>query len=256
MIKSITRLWPLYELFIFFIFITLFSSCSPEKNKAQKIIDQVISEYGGSAYENVKIEFDFRERHYTAIRENGKFTYSREFRDSVGQTVKDIFNNQGFSRAINGQQVDVDEEWQERYSESINGVIYFALLPYPLNDPAVIKRYIGEATVKGEPYHKIEVTFKEEGGGKEFRDTFIYWIHQNNSTMDYFAYDFETDGGGSRFREAINPRREGGILFQDYNNFKPGIEGIPLAQYDSLFMEENLQKLSIIDLHNIQVQPL
>lgn len=255
MIKLIIRLWPLYKILIFFIFIFFLSSCNTN-NEAQNIIDQTISEYGGSAYENVQIEFDFRDRHYTAIRENGRFTYSREFQDSLGQTVKDTYDNHGFTRSINGQEVDVSEEWQGKYSESINGVIYFALLPYPLNDPAVIKKYIGDDTVKGEPYHKIEVTFREEGGGTEFRDTFIYWIHQNKSTMDYFAYDFETDGGGSRFREAINPRREGGIMFQDYNNFKPGIEGIPLAQYDSLFMEGKLQKLSLIDLQNLKVIPL
>ncbi|CAN5128759.1 hypothetical protein BH23BAC1_BH23BAC1_30030 [soil metagenome] len=256
MIKSTINLWPLYKNFLLIIIFIFFNSCTSPNNKAQDIIDQTISEYGGSSYENVQIDFDFRDRHYTAIQENGRFTYSREFQDSLGQKVVDVLDNNGFSRSINGQKVNVDEGWQERYSESINGVIYFALLPSPLNDPAVIKNYLGEVNVKGEPYHKIEVTFREEGGGKEFRDTFIYWIHQENSTMDYFAYDFETDGGGSRFREAKNARREGGIVFQDYYNYKPAVDGVPLAKYDSLLMEGKLEKLSEINLERVQVRPL
>ncbi len=89
----------------------------------------------------------------------------------------------------------------EVYSNSVNSVAYFALLPFRLNDAAVNKRYIGTSEIKGEPYFEIEVTFQQKGGGKDHDDVFIYWIHQQHFTMDYLAYSFIVDGGGTRFRK-------------------------------------------------------
>ena len=45
--------------------------------------------------------------------------------------------------------------------------------------------------------------------------------------MDYFAYDFETDDSGTRFREAYNARTVGGIRFQDYLNFTSPVIAAP-----------------------------
>ena len=50
---------------IVLVFATL-SSCHPDK--ADKIIDQVIEQHGGEAYEVFELAFDFRDRHYTASR--------------------------------------------------------------------------------------------------------------------------------------------------------------------------------------------
>jgi hypothetical protein len=71
--------------------------------------------------------------------------------------------------------------------------------------------------------------------------------------MDYFAYSFESDGGGLRFRKAVNPRRIGGILFQDYINFTPPSDDIPLDSLQRMFEQGKLKKLSDIKLENIHV---
>ena len=72
---------------------------------------------------------------------------------------------------------------------------YFAQLPYGLNSPAVQKKILGEATINGNTYYEIEVTFSKEGGGIDFEDRFVYWIHKENFTVDFLAYRYATNGG-------------------------------------------------------------
>ncbi len=64
--------------------------------------------------------------------------------------------------------------------------------------------------------------------------------------MDYLAYLYHTDGGGLRFREAINQRRVNGILIQDYVNLKPEDEGIDIMTIAELYEAGELKVLSEI----------
>lgn len=218
-------------------------------------MDSAIEAHGGKRFENAFIEFDFRDRHYTSHRQNGQFTYTREFSDSSGH-IKDILTNEGFRREINGGMAKISGERAVAFTNSVNSVIYFALLPYGLNDPAVIKTYVKETELLTKKYHLIQVTFKQDGGGKDHEDVFLYWINQETSIVDYFAYSYLTDGGGLRFRAAINPRYVEGILFQDYDNYKPAHDGVTLNQLDSLFQTDALEKLSVIKHENVQVRLL
>lgn len=171
-------------------------SCQPSTDKqeektaskAQEIITSAIETHGGKLYENVSLSFEFRDRHYTAFRKNGQYVYTREFTDSTGH-IKDVLSNEGFYREINGSKVELPEERENAYANSVNSVIYFALLPHGLNDAAVNKEYLGEAIIKDQPYHKIKVTFDPEGGGSDHEDEFIYWIHQKSNSMDFLGYN-------------------------------------------------------------------
>lgn len=221
-------------------------------DKGDQIINETIEHHGGEAYEEFELAFDFRDRHYTASRNKGIFMYTREFSDSTG-TIKDVLNNSGFQRYRNGKLAALTDERRNAFTNSVNAVIYFALLPFGLNDDAVNKKWIEQTIIKGEPYDVIYVSFDPQGGGKDHQDEFLYWIHQDKKTMDYMAYNYETDGGGLRFREAINPRKVGSILFQDYVNYKPADETIPLKQIKALFTSGKLEKLSDIKLENITV---
>jgi len=224
-------------------------------NRAQQVVDKAIEAHGGEKFQKVKVEFDFRERHYTSMRNRGKYTYTRAFNDSTGR-VKDVLTNDSFHREINGNRVPITDERAEAFSNSVNSVVYFALLPYGLNDPAVRKSYIGERTIRGNAYHLIRITFEEEGGGQDFEDVFLFWINPENFRVDYFAYSYKSDGGGIRFREAINPRILNGLLFQDYNNFKPKSDTVTLDQMQELFESNALEKMSLINLENIKVEDL
>ena len=226
-------------------------SCSSAPD-AQVIIDKAIAAHGGASFEAVHIEFDFRDRHYTYHRLGGLYTYTREFSDSTGQ-VKDILNNEGFVRLVNGDTATLSEERRRAFTNSVNSVLYFAVLPYGLNDAAVRKEYVKETTIKGVPYHLIGIRFAQEGGGEDFEDQFFYWINAETYTMDYLAYSYQTEGGGLRFREAINPREMAGIRFQDYLNYKPQAKNIPLDSLQPLYESGKLELLSEIQLQNLEV---
>lgn len=221
--------------------------------EAQRIIDRSLAVHGGDRYLNSEITFTFRDIDYLARRENGLFSYERRFTDDRGD-IHDVYNNDGFTRSINGEAEPLDEEYAGRYRRSVNSVIYFALLPYALNDPAVRKNYLGREILGNSDYHKIEVTFEQEGGGQDFEDVFVYWIHTETYTMDYLAYEFFTDGGGIRFREALNPRQIGGIRFADYNNYRPVSETDTVYDTGIAFEEGRLEMVSVISLENIQVE--
>ena len=168
------------------------------------------------------------------------------------EEVRDILTNEGLIREINGVQAAIPDTMAFKYANSVNSVIYFAVLPYRLNDEAVFKKYLGEVEIKGKAYDKIQVTFAEEKGGKDFEDIFIYWINRETHQLGYLAYQYETDGGGIRFREALNPRRVGGLLFQDYINYKMD-KNLAVEDADKLFEAGKLEKLSDIILEEISL---
>lgn len=229
--------------------ITFFPGC---KDKPQKIVDKAIEAHGGASFQSFFLQFDFRDRHYTAARNGGIFQYTREFTDSTGN-IKDVLSNDGLTRYRNGAAIDIPEERKQAFTRSVNSVIYFMLLPFGLNDEAVNKEWVEETTIRGEPYQVIRVTFEQERGGEDHEDVFLYWFHSEKNTMDYFAYSYATDGGGLRFREAIDPQRRGGLLLQDYINYRPADESIPIDSLESMFLAGALKKLSEIRLENLVV---
>ena len=220
-------------------------------NRAEQIVDSAIEAHGGSAYDAFELAFDFRERHYTASRKDGRFIYTREFTDSTGR-IKDVLDNDRFTRFRNDKVVELSDEREGAFTRSVNSVIYFALLPYGLNDDPVNKSFVKETTIEGKPYDLIRVTFDVHEGGHQ--DIYLYWFHRDNHTMDYFAYSYETDGGGIRFRKAVNPRKEGGILWQDYINYRPEDETVSIDSLEGMFISGKLRKLSEIKMENIVVR--
>ena len=243
-----------YLILYSFISLLIISSCSQSEQDATTIVNQSIEVHGGSLYGKSHISFDFRDRHYTSNRNGGLFQYTRKFEDSLG-TIEDVLTNEGFHRTINQEPIDLESKKRDAYSNSVNSVHYFSQLPFGLNAPAVIKKYVAEENIKGNIYHKIQVTFKKEGGGEDFEDIFLYWINKESNTMDYLAYKYKTNGGGIRFREAIERLKVGGILFSNYINYKPESQEIDFLSIGELFNDGKLIEVSRIINENIEVKP-
>jgi hypothetical protein len=223
----------------------------------QVIIDRAIAAHGGAHLVNAVVEFDFRGKHFTVTRNGGLFTYERTYTDSTG-LVREVLSNDELYRSVAGVRVPLTEKERLVMQEAINSVVYFALLPFPLNDPAVQKRYVGETRIEGAPYDEVEITFRKEGGGRDYQDRFVYWIHQEHATMDYFAYYYYTSEQGSRFRKAVNPRTVGGVRFADYLNYKSAADtlGTTVEHYEEVIAAGGLELVSEIRLDNITVRPL
>jgi len=236
--------------------LTIGSFACDTKTEADKIVDESIAAHGGDAFKNSLIEFDFRAIHYTIYKTESEFEYIREFSDSTG-TVKDVLNNFGFVRTVNGTKIDtLTEERIGAFSRSVNSVAYFAYLPYGLNDASARKKHLGETTLNGEQYDLIKVTFKQEGGGEDYDDEFLYWIGKEDKYVDYIAYSYRIDGGGVRFREVSDVIEVGGIRFQNYLNFKPDDKNTPVDKMEASYVSGDLELLSEIILENIEVKPL
>jgi len=236
------------------IIIVFISSCKPEIKvlTAQEIIDKSIVASGADKVSTAAIDFDFRNRHYTAVRNKGKFSLIRITKNETTET-KDILSNGGFERYRNDEFIIVPDSMATRYSGSVNSVHYFAVLPFGLNDAAVKKKLLKEATIKGKTYYKIEVRFSEDGGGEDFDDVFVYWINKQDFKIDYLAYSYHVNGGGKRFREATNERIINGIRFVDNHNYKAKNASTKLENLDKAFENSELEKLSEINLKNVHV---
>lgn len=217
-------------------------------------MNEAIVQAGSENLNGKEVEFKFRDKEYGAKFNDGKFEYVRLFQDTAG-LVRDVRTNDGFKREINGKTVNLPDTMSHKYSNSVNSVIYFALLPYSLNDAAVNKNYLGEVAIKDKQYHKIKVTFDPAGGGEDFEDVFIYWVNKDTKNIDYLAYEYNTNGGGMRFREAYNERTISDIRFVDYNNLQP-TEEVELEKIDEAYSNGKLEKLSEINLESITVSSI
>jgi hypothetical protein len=241
--------------FLILFCLLLLNSCTNKKEllSAQMIVDKAIESSCNGNCENAYIDFTFRDKCYVSNRNGGSYIYERISVDLSGVT-EDVLTNDGFQRKKNNILIAVPDSMVTKYSNSINSVIYFAQLPFGLNAAAVKKELLGEAEIKGEAYYKIRVSFVEEGGGTDFEDIFVYWVHKEFFSVDYLAYQYEVDGGGIRFREAYNPRTVNGIRFVDYNNYKPENLDISLTDLDTLFESGALKLLSKIETESVGVQ--
>jgi len=241
----------------FLLLVFFFTSCSEEKKQltANEIIDKAIQNAGGDRYENAEIDFVFRKNEYKSIRQGGKFQLERFSKDSTGNKIRDILNNDGLQRLVNDSVTKLQDSLILPVGNSINSVHYFVHLPFGLNDPAANKELIGKDSIAGREYYEVKVKFAEEGGGTDHEDEYLYWIDTQNFEVDYLAYNFEVNGGGMRFRKAFNHRIIEGIRFVDYENYKYEKLSTPLHKLDSLYEKRELELLSLIETRDVKVNP-
>lgn len=229
-------------------------SCNQENPSEEEIIDKTIEKAGGEKYRNAEISFEFRDTKYKSTRDNGKFKFERKITDSTGTTYHDVLSNDGFTRYHEGSPVTLSDSMKTVYSNSVNSVHYFMQLPFGLNDTAVKKKLLGKDSIQGLEYYEVRVSFEASEEVTDPEDVYVYWINTEDFTIDYMAYSFTVEGGGIRFRKAINPRRINGIRFVDYENYKTDDHSTPLNQLDELYEARELELLSIIENKNIEVK--
>jgi hypothetical protein len=235
------------NIFGFILLTTIIVSCTPSEQSSEKLIQNVIEYHGGEAYDSLNLQFKFRDKLYVLKHEDGKYQYERIFQDSTGREIDDVLDNSGFKRLIEGEKAELTSKDSTAYANSVNSVHYFALLPYNLQDEAVLAHNVDDALINGKPYKTVEVKFEQEGGGTDHEDVFMFWFNSNTYEMDFFAYSYQTEGGGVRFRESINKVKVDGVIFQDYNNFKAEL-GTELSNLPSMFENKELELLSKIEL--------
>lgn len=235
------------------ILLTISCKQKEEPNVAEMVINKAITSAGGKVLDNATIAFDFREKHYQAKRENGNFALTR-CSDSTCKDTLDVLSNSGFERRINNKPVKLADSLVNKYSNSVNSVHYFSVLPYGLDSPSVKKEILDTVRIKKDNYYKIKVTFGKQGGGKDYEDEYMYWVNTRDFIVDYLAYNYHVNEGGTRFREAYNSRKINGVRVVDYKNYKPAAQYPALESLDSLFLNGQLELISRIELKNVEVK--
>ncbi|MEQ9104319.1 MAG: DUF6503 family protein [Rhodothermales bacterium] len=234
----------------------LFASCASAPETAQDVVDRAILAHGGDIIDASRITFEFRGDRFVLDRHDGLFSYERHRTDTTGTAIREVINNDGTFLYHDDRSMPVDSLTNRRIGNNVNTVAYFTLLPIPLNDPAVIKEDLGRVEIKGEPYRKIGVTFTPDGGGRDYQDRFLFWIHADRYTMDYFAYWYFTDDTGSRFRSVDGVHEVAGVRLQDYLNLAyDGLDFDSINRYDALYNADSLRLVSEVRISNVQVEP-
>lgn len=222
-----------------------------KRSRVDQIIDSAIAFHGGERYDDMRVSFRLRDRDYSIFRKGGNFAYTSQHSDSLGMYTREL-TNAGFVENMDGKKLVLSAKDSLSHAESVNSVVYFTLLPYFLNDPAVFKTLDGKDTLDQRMYHRVKVTFAEQGGGVDHDDVYYYWFDEDDYSMDYLAYSFTVNDGGSRFRKATNMRRINGIVFQDFENYK-GPAPDSLEYIAGLYKEGDLKLLSTVDISQISV---
>ncbi|WP_055448063.1 DUF6503 family protein [Lacinutrix mariniflava] len=222
---------------------------SNKLTKSQIILNETISAHGGDLYNSAHYSFVFRDNTYQFKNDGSNYEYKKS--SSTGDSIiNDILTSGSLQRMINGKLIKLSAKEITSGTGAINSVIYFATLPYKLNDKAVNSKYIESIVIKDKSYDVLEITFNKEGGGEDHDDEFYYWINKDTKKIDYLAYSYKVNKGGVRFRSAYNTRVIDGITFQDYINYKAEV-GTPLKALPALYEANTLKELSRIKTENI-----
>lgn len=224
------------------------TSLSPEE-----IVDKAITYSGKSKLDESVLKFTFREYAYKATPTCDGFQFERS---SEEKQIRDVLINDKLTRYSNDSIVKLADSTAFLYYESVNSVHYFTQLPVRLTDEAVNLSNLGKEKIQDKTYHKIEVKFSEDGGGVDFEDVYIYWFDVEDFSMDYLAYSFIVNEGGMRFRNAINRRTIDGVVFQDYENYKPKVKSSKLEQIGEMYNNDQLELLSVIENEAIELSPI
>lgn len=234
---------------------------SADSLSVDELIRNAVNAHGGPVIDTSVVTFTFRGARFRLLHDHGRFRYERITTDSAGARVREVLSNDSLYRTVDGQRVTLDEEERSAMNTTVNSVSYFALLPHKLTDPSVEANRLGIDTVRGTPYHRVEVTFAQEGGGQDWEDRFVYWFDADTHDMDFLAYAYglgsDEEAPGHRFREAYNVRRVRGVRIADYVNYTDTtLRPSSLASYPERLGTETLQEVSRVELDSVAVQPV
>ncbi|MFT5358321.1 MAG: hypothetical protein ACI9KE_005559 [Polyangiales bacterium] len=218
-------------------------------------VASLLEAHGMEGLDDARIDFTFRGSRFSVERGQGSFAYTQT-RDDDGGTLVSRLDNDHFTQTRNGEPVRLSARAVTGISNSVNSVVYFAMLPLPLREAAVRIERLEAVNIDGRVHQRMRVTFTEDGGGDDHDDEFFYWFDAETKKLRFMAYRYHTGGGGVRFRVAKNQRDVDGVTFFDYDNYAYADLDVDLADLPSRRSPSEgvaLALLSEIALEDIQV---
>lgn len=101
--------------------------------------------------------------------------------------VTHLFDGEKTRMTLN--ETAVENERTVSIAQFVRRANYFwFVMPYKLNDPGTIAKYLGTEVYKGTTYDKLEVTYDPSVTGKEKNDIYILYINQDTKMIDRFYF--------------------------------------------------------------------
>ena len=226
----------------------------PQPAQRLPIVDRAIAFHGGDVYESSTTELDLCSKsgcfHVRSTVDGGRYEHTVSGK-SRSQDVEVRITNDAVEVHQDGKPVDVRGDEQRR-RDFVMARVYFAFLPYRLNDPGVFKRDLGIVDWEGRRLHKVKVTFTP-GSSTDADDEYMYWLDPETGRVELFAYSYRSGGPGLRFRRAVGHRRIGGLLFFDQENYGVEGDGLRVDDIDPSFVDERMRHVSTVRLEEVRV---
>lgn len=204
--------------------------------------------------EALEIRFQFRGTPYRLWLDGRRSVYERQVRSDTGVPRTERLEGDAFTASVGGKPLPLSSEQAGALRRSLNSVAYFALMPRPLEDDAVIATSLGATTLGGLSWDTIDIRFREEGGGDDHDDVFRYWFHPETHRLGYLAYTFATGKGGVRVRKVVGAHEVDGVVLLDWVNHGRNGQGLTIDDAVRDLEAGTLPQLSTIALEDVQVQ--
>ena len=219
-----------------------------------EIVDRAIDHHGGDRYRHSRARLQLCSKpgcyEVSAAVDGGLYEY--RVKGPVRGGVREVVaSNDRVLHWHDGRAMEVTPESEVALRDWVMGRVYFAFLPYRLDDDSVVGEDLGLETWAGRELHKVKVTFAA-GSSTDADDEFLYWFDPRTGRLEQFAYSFVGSPGGLRFRRLYNFRRVGGLLFFDQENWGAAGDDLRVEQIDSGFVT-SMERISTVELESIQV---
>jgi hypothetical protein len=222
------------------------------------IVERAIAYHGGELYEMSTAELDICSKsgcfHVRSKVDGSRFEHEVSGKIRSGE-LRVRITNETTERWLNGTPEPVETGREQPIRDWAMARVYFCFLPYRLADSSVQHHDLGVVDWNGRSLHKVKLTFAK-GSSTDANDEYMYWFDPESARVEQFAYSFEGNPGGLRFRQAKNHRRVGGILFFDQENLGAEGEGLSVDQIDPHFVAQRMRAVSTVELKEIEVESI
>ena len=208
---------------------------------------RILKAAGNEAYASrYATAFRFRNATFNLVANAGNYAYVRTQLNSAGNTVIDSLTNKGIARYIDGSPTELTPKDSIALFEQVNSVAWFARLPHVLEEPAVRKDFLN-LTGAGQNEVAFRVSFSQDGGGIDFKDSYVFWADTVKNELTKLAYVFYTGKGGVRLRELSEAEMCNGLWLGSWKNYGSPDTTLNLIELPARASRGELPLLSLIE---------
>jgi len=231
----------------------LAAHAAPQHDEAAaEVLDAAVRAHGLARDAPLELAFSFRGTPYRLHLDGDDVRYERTVQTDAGPRT-DRLRGGSFEARLADAPLTVAPAQAEAWRRSLNSVAYFATLPRPLFDDAVIAKSLGRTTLGGRAWDTVEIRFREEGGGDDHDDVFRYWFDPSTHELGFLAYAFATNRGGVRLRRVIDRHEVAGVVLVDWANHGLDGPGHTIDEAVAAWEAGSLPELSRIELDDVTV---